>query len=250
MQRSRRLLVCDLDGTFLGDRKALETLTVLLGLDGAPLLAFATGRQYASATALLGQWNVSDGAFLIAGVGSEMYARQEDRWRPLAWPPVADAWSAARVRTVLDAIPDIALQPVCSAVKVSYYADSSQVDGVRRALEDAGLGANVIHSHGELLDVLPPGVHKGAAVKSLALANGVDLRDVMTCGDTENDVAMLELPGPSVIVGNACSGLRARAARMPNVYISAGRCANGIVEGLRRYGWLTPDGWTRSNASN
>ncbi|MDE2483081.1 MAG: HAD-IIB family hydrolase [bacterium] len=244
MSAPTRLLVCDLDGTLVGNDAALAWLLDALTWDGAPMLAFATGRQHDSACALLERANVRAGAYLIAGVGSEIYERDGDAWRALPWPPASSTWDAERIRTSLADVPELHPQAVHSPHKISYVAHPRTLARVRDALEGSGITATLVHSHDELLDILPPGVDKGSAVRHLAERLGLRLDAVMTCGDTENDLAMLALPGPAVIVGNAHPRLRAAAVRMRNVYIARAEAAAGIREGLERFGWLTTLGWS------
>lgn len=245
MLRPPRLLVTDLDGTLLGDRGSLAHLCEMLNREGAPKLVFATGRQHDSATALLHEWRVSCGDYLIAGVGSEIYEREDEAWRALPWPAVDARWDAERIRSLLADLP-LEAQPVRSPVKISYVASLDLAAIVRERLRAERIEASVIHSHGALLDVLPPGVDKGSAVAWLAARLHVDPSHVMTCGDTENDLAMLALPCPSIIVSNALTSLRVAAASMHRVYIASRPHAAGILEGLFRYGWLTASGWVTS----
>jgi Cof subfamily protein (haloacid dehalogenase superfamily) len=60
-----------------------------------------------------------------------------------------------------------------------------------------------------ILDLLPQGVSKGAALKKLAAHLGVEREEVMAIGDNWNDVEMLEWAGQSVLMGNAAEELRA-----------------------------------------
>jgi Cof subfamily protein (haloacid dehalogenase superfamily) len=62
-----------------------------------------------------------------------------------------------------------------------------------------------------ILDLLPQGVSKGAALKKLAAHLGVERKDVMAIGDNWNDVEMLEWAGQGVLMGNAAVELRAMA---------------------------------------
>jgi hydroxymethylpyrimidine pyrophosphatase-like HAD family hydrolase len=64
-----------------------------------------------------------------------------------------------------------------------------------------------------ILDLLPQGVSKGAALKKLAARLGVEREEVMAIGDNWNDVEMLEWAGQGVIMGNASVELRAMAAK-------------------------------------
>ena len=64
-----------------------------------------------------------------------------------------------------------------------------------------------------ILDLLPRGVSKGAALKKLAARLGVERKEVMAIGDNWNDVEMLEWAGQGVIMGNAEVELRAMAKK-------------------------------------
>lgn len=62
-----------------------------------------------------------------------------------------------------------------------------------------------------ILDLLPPGVHKGWALERLAARLGVDRRETMAIGDNWNDVGMLEWAGQAVLMSNASRELRTMA---------------------------------------
>jgi Cof subfamily protein (haloacid dehalogenase superfamily) len=62
-----------------------------------------------------------------------------------------------------------------------------------------------------ILDLLPPGVHKGWALERLAARLGVDRKETMAIGDNWNDLEMLEWVGQAVLMGNASRELRAMA---------------------------------------
>lgn len=242
----RNLLVCDLDGTLLGEPLSLRILLNLLRAPNAPVLAFASGRQGFSATALLSEWGVDRGAYLIAGVGTELYRRIGKAWTPVAgWPELARPWEAQRVRRELQAVTSIAPQhvPVDSPYKLSYYAQREAIEDVRRRLRSGGIEATLVHSHEQMLDVLPPGVDKGSAVRWLARRLRTPLSSVMTCGNTANDIAMLQLPCASVVVGEADEELLAAAPSLPETFVANASCAAGIIEGLQHHGWLNGSAW-------
>jgi Cof subfamily protein (haloacid dehalogenase superfamily) len=61
-----------------------------------------------------------------------------------------------------------------------------------------------------MIDVLNMGCSKGHALERWAAYRGLRREQVMAIGDNHNDVEMLEFAGHPVIMGNACSELRAR----------------------------------------
>ncbi len=54
-----------------------------------------------------------------------------------------------------------------------------------------------------ILDLLPPGCSKGAALDSLAQIRGLDRDQIMAIGDNLNDVEMLEYAGRAVVMANS-----------------------------------------------
>jgi Cof subfamily protein (haloacid dehalogenase superfamily) len=63
-----------------------------------------------------------------------------------------------------------------------------------------------------ILDLLPPGISKGWALKNLAGERGILREHVMAIGDNYNDLEMLEWVGRPVVMGNAHPDLQETAA--------------------------------------
>ncbi len=64
-----------------------------------------------------------------------------------------------------------------------------------------------------ILDLLPPGCSKGAALDSLARIRGLERDQIMAIGDNLNDLEMLEYAGRSVVMANASDEILALALR-------------------------------------
>ncbi len=62
-----------------------------------------------------------------------------------------------------------------------------------------------------ILDILPPGCSKGAAIGRLAASLGIQREEIMAIGDNFNDVEMLNYAGQPVLMGNAPAELVDRA---------------------------------------
>jgi hypothetical protein len=62
-----------------------------------------------------------------------------------------------------------------------------------------------------ILDLLPPGCSKGAALDSLAQIRGLKRSQIMAIGDNLNDLEMLEYAGRAVVMANASDEVRALA---------------------------------------
>jgi Cof subfamily protein (haloacid dehalogenase superfamily) len=64
-----------------------------------------------------------------------------------------------------------------------------------------------------ILDLLPPGCSKGAALDSLARIRGLEREQIMAIGDNLNDLEMLDFAGRSVVMANASEEILALALR-------------------------------------
>jgi hydroxymethylpyrimidine pyrophosphatase-like HAD family hydrolase len=79
-----------------------------------------------------------------------------------------------------------------------------------------------------ILDILPAGCSKGAAILSLAATHGIDPAQILAIGDNWNDVSMLEVAGSAVLMGNAPPDLKLFAASR-NWPIAPANSADGVA---------------------
>ena len=63
-----------------------------------------------------------------------------------------------------------------------------------------------------IVDILPAGCSKGAALLRLAASRGISPSEILAIGDNWNDVSMLEIAGHRVLMGNAPDDLKKAAA--------------------------------------
>ena len=78
-----------------------------------------------------------------------------------------------------------------------------------------------------LLEVLPKGVSKGDALVRLADLLGIDIDEIMACGDEENDLSMIEAAGFGVAMGNAIDSVKEAAD-----YITTSNDQDGVAQAI------------------
>lgn len=242
-----RLLATDLDGTFIGDARAMNQLWADLE-DAGVLVAFSTGRHLPSIEAFYAEHQTSRRAdACVCMVGTEIWTQRDSQYElDGSWSEhIAHSWDKEAVDEVLRDISAATMQPAewQSPFKCSYYLEHDREAALRQIddqLAARGLEAKVVYSAGRFLDLLPHRSGKGGAVTWLAAALAVDPTDVITAGDTGNDLDMMraELGFRAIAVGNATPELS--EVREPHIYHATAHYAAGIREGLEHYGWL-PD---------
>ena len=137
--------------------------------------------------------------------------------------------------------PDDDLDPTTPTVH-DYFVDESggpdataaRVDALRMRLRAERLAANVVHSHGKYVDVLPARANKGLAVAFAAAKLGVPNARVFVSGDSGNDIDMLANAANPVIVANHRDGIVARAD-LRHAYVASEPFAGGIIEGVEHF---------------
>lgn len=82
-----------------------------------------------------------------------------------------------------------------------------------------------------ILDILPFGCAKGAAIARVAAKAGIQPGEIMAIGDNWNDLSMLEVAGHPVLMGNAPEDLLAQAVRL-GWTITSGHDADGVAEAI------------------
>jgi Cof subfamily protein (haloacid dehalogenase superfamily) len=64
------------------------------------------------------------------------------------------------------------------------------------------------------IEILPPGVNKGEALKFTAARLGIDMKQVMAIGDSDNDKEMIREAGIGVAMGNAAEDIKRLADKI------------------------------------
>ncbi len=239
----KRIFVCDIDNTLLGDQSALAELMAKINDDPALGFGVATGRHLSSALKILAANNVLTPDVLITSVGAEIhYGRQ---LRPdTDWQRHIDhRWQRERLEELMRNIPGLRLQPKENQRrhKLSYYIDPDKAPPIRelkRQLRQHNLSANLIYSHQAYLDLLPIRASKGQAVRYLGNKWGINPQNMLVAGDSGNDTEMLRGDTLGVVVGNYSSELKPLQGE-PLIYFATGHYARGVLEGLEHYEFLT-----------
>lgn len=92
-------------------------------------------------------------------------------------------------------------------------------------------GLSTTFSSGRYYEFNPGGVDKGSGLRELASRLGIDIADTIACGDSANDMAMLEAAGVGVVVSNASADALAIAD-----YRAKSSCDDGVfAEVLERF---------------
>ena len=230
------------------------------------LLVYVTGRSKASFDILAASAPLLQPGVLICSVGTEFIVQSDD-----ALSKIADAWAArldegwqrARLCALAASIAGLTAQQESEQRphKISFTVPSaSHGDAVvallRQRLADEGESVLVIYSSGRDVDILPSSAGKGNAVRFLLehLAAGqTELpRDArlaslaeraLVCGDSGNDIDMLNLAAAGVskgvVVANARPELQTWAAahQSPSLYLATQTCADGILQAMVHFGF-------------
>lgn len=82
-----------------------------------------------------------------------------------------------------------------------------------------------------ILDILPAGCSKGAALLSVAAAQGIAPDEILAIGDNWNDVSMLDIAGSAVLMDNAPEDLK-ELARERNWRVGLSNVNDGVAEAV------------------
>lgn len=237
------VLVTDLDGTLLegspGWRRRFYRW--LAARRHSVLHVFNTGRDLASIARLLEQeatMGLSCPHLVIGDVGCTVACGVSLAPIPLAIDPIERRWEgqAERLLPLLKTIPGLSAQPVSAVRRLAYVIDPEILD-TRHLQAVEALGVDCLVSGEKYLDVLPAGVNKGTTLVDLLGWLDVSPETVVTAGDSLNDLAMFETGLQGVMVGNAEPALVAALPKLKRTYRARGHGCEGIVEGLRHFGF-------------
>ncbi len=234
----RLVLATDMDGTLVGHPAYLRQLQEwLLERRGSMALVYLTGRTLESALDLIGSDGLLPPDVLVTDVGTRIF--YGPRWREdRAWAvEMGLRWDGQAVEAALRGITGLAGQGVRPPLRRAYHLHrpvEEVLPAVSRSLERAGLAVTVVISSGKDLDVLPAGAGKGPALRYLRRKAGWPPGRILVAGDSGNDLSMIQLGFPAVVVGNARPELQGRRLP-PRAWRASLPCAGGILEALERF---------------
>ncbi|ULQ55701.1 HAD family hydrolase [Flavihumibacter rivuli] len=232
------LLATDLDGTFLaGTNAQREELYQWIRSTVDIRLAYVTGRSLDAVSPLLIDPFLPKPDYIIADVGATIVAGETLQPVQPIHAEIEARWPGAElVENMLMGVEGLSKQEVPMNRRSSYYYEKGhQPNQVYGRL--SSLGCEAIYSAGKYLDVLPAGINKGYTLKRLAAVLGIPNHRIMACGDTMNDLSMLDAGYQSVVVGNAEPGLKALLDKKETVYFADEPGCGGILEGLDYFSW-------------
>ncbi len=106
---------------------------------------------------------------------------------------------------------------------------SGKIDEIERIC--AGIpGYSYVRYGNQGFDIISENVNKANAVKELAAVFGIEKKNILAIGDSENDVEMLSYAGIGATVGNA-----AAAARKHADYVAEKDLFDGVMEIINRF---------------
>lgn len=260
------LLACDLDGTLIPtdpaitSHPAIEILTNAVRQDRLTL-AYVTGRHLSLALEGIRAFGLPVPEWLACDVGTSLYRRSGNAYRPHAEFQNLLTGSAPDFQTAvrnarLDDIVGLTLQPPDrqGPLKASYLVEPAAgphvAAEVSRRLAAEASPAGVVFSldpvsGAGLLDVLATPDGKRTVVAFLRQQLGLDERSAIFAGDSGNDCDALLAGHRAILVGNAPAGLKDHVRReaaalglADAVYIADAAYAAGVIEGCRHFGWL------------
>ncbi len=262
-----RVLATDLDGTFIplpdraDNQTALETFRQARAQNRLGLV-FATGRHFESVLAALRQHALPEPDWIVCDVGTSIYRRAGagfESYAPFETLLAAQTRGADRaaVEALLGDVDGLTLQAPehQQRFKISYDSTANAAERLaalaNRRLQEAGLpyvclaSIDPFNPHG-LLDVLPTGASKAAALIWLATHADFAPDEVVFAGDSGNDFAALTCGFRAIVVANAPAELAdearcelARRGLERRLFQATLPATSGVLEGCRRFGLVS-----------
>lgn len=231
MQKTKHILATDLDGTLVGDPDGLQQLLEFYEEQVYDVsLIYITGRYFDSALSLIEEENLPVPDILVTDVGSSIYIGNSFD-KDLEWQKRIKAnWMPDEIHAIAATVPGLTKQPMFLENRCSYYvADEKPVEEFRNKLASSGIPHKLIFSGGKDVDIVPEESGKGRALQYLLDKYKVEDAKLLVAGDSGNDLEMLTLGFPSVIVGNAQPELL-ESDEHPRIFRAKKGFAGGIHE--------------------
>lgn len=267
MTKIIQLIAVDLDGTLLNSQHELTERTekaLKAAMEKGVQIILATGKTRSSALSLIARLGLTSPGIYLQGLatynwdgslrhqtlldkniarrvitfaedrgftvvaysGTRILTRKTNRDTDiLVKYGEPDIEAVGPLQNILDTTP---VNKVMAVRKGEYRAISAlrwqlnmQLDGTARLVQAA---------LPDMLEIVPPGGSKGAALKTLLKDLAIPAESVMAIGDGENDIEMIQLAGIGIAMGNALSQVKSAAD-----HVTATNDEEGVAEAIERF---------------
>ena len=239
-----KFLFTDLDGTFLGGTRQ-DQLRLLQAIESSGIgLVYVSGRGHPRIFPAIDSNELARPNAVIGDVGTSLWSGKGEAFSQDYQSLVSARWGDGQhlLRDELKGFLNQGLseQPIFGPRRYSLHFNNPAI-AKHAAQRIEALGFDSLISDNQYLDALPRGVNKGFAVRWLMAHWGLTASQVLLAGDTLNDLAMLSLPLPAVVVANAEPALKETLLSRndnPGLMFASQDGAAGIHESLKQLGWL------------
>ncbi|MBC8016730.1 MAG: HAD-IIB family hydrolase, partial [Sporomusaceae bacterium] len=109
------------------------------------------------------------------------------------------------------------------------YRDPALIDEMRNELKKI-TQLEIVDSSKYNIEITRKGVSKGKAVEMLAILYNVKREEIITIGDSENDISMIEYAGLGIAMGNASDRVKQAAD-----YVTDSNDNEGVANGINKF---------------
>lgn len=229
-------------------------------------LVYVSGRDKKLVLDAISEYDLPIPQFAITDVGTRLYRIDNIEWHEDSeWQRYLQKnWDVAKLELIKNQLkdyPQLQYQEAekQSHFKLSYYLDSKHYESditqhIETICQQTGLNCSIIKSYDEttntgLLDLLPENASKYHALRFLMDKYTISEKEILFCGDSNNDMDVFISELPAVIVNNAQASVKQQAQQLAdkhhhtaqlyiakgNFYGLNGNYCSGILEGLAHY---------------
>ena len=248
LSKADLFVICDLDGTLVEGSQSdgLRELTQWIN-DHQHQVVFgvATGRNKELTQQAFNQHHLPNPDILICAAGSEVYYTEnfisDNGWES----HINFHWNREELQNSLQQFPGIRLQEPGAQFpyKLSYYVkddfNEDDVANLHKFLDDRKLRTKILLTENHYLDILPFRASKGSAVRYLSYKWKIPLTQIITAGNSGNDIDMLKGKTKGIVVANHSPEME-ELKKSKFIYFSKEPLATGVLEGIRFHISSTP----------
>ncbi len=239
--KAELFVISDLDGTLVdgSNTEGLDALKAWVEKNKHQVVfGIASGRNKELTRQALTDYALPMPDIIICSAGSEIY--YTDKFIPdNGWESHIDfQWKKDELQEALMKFPGIRLQEPDAQwrFKLSYYVDKSfskdDLANLHKFLDDRKLRAKILLTENRFLDMLPFRASKGSAVRYLSYKWKIQADQIITAGNSGNDIDMLKGKIKGIVVANHSPEMN-ELKKNKLIYFSKAALSTGVLEGIQ-----------------